>query len=125
MVVMIFSTSSNKTQTIGKNAGEDLDAGTLCQIGAYAPFIDKLSITIAPATEGHAYQMHSAFFTVADDKEVFQSAGAGSKSGGFNRVAMITLASTIDRVRLSIKYAEHKMQKLRLEFNPRKIGETG
>jgi hypothetical protein len=122
-----ITSSSNKTQTLPKQADQDhhtKQPDGLPKPDGYHPFIDKLSIVVTPLSvdEGDIY---NAIWTVLDDAEVFSDAGAKAKWGPFKVAKWINLTSTPERVRFHFGYVGKNAVKLRLEFNPRKIGSHG
>jgi hypothetical protein len=129
MVIKIIKkvTPSNKTQTLPKQADQDhhtKQPDELPKPDTYPPFIDKLSIVVTPLS-GHEGDIYNAIWTVLDDAEVFSDAGGKAKWGQFKVAKWITLESTPERVLFQFAYTNKKAVKLRLDFNPRKIGPHG
>jgi hypothetical protein len=117
-------TPSNKTQTLPKQSEQDhtKQPDGSAKPGGYHPFIDKLSIVVTPPGDD-AGDIHDAIWTVLDDAEVFSDAGGKTKWGKFKVAKWIKL--TTGRVLFQFAHADKKAQKVRLEFNPRKIGSQG
>jgi hypothetical protein len=117
---------SNKTQTLPKQADQDhtKQPDQLPKPEGYHPFIDKLSIVVTPLSE-HEEVIHDAIWTVLDDAEVFSNAGGKAKWGPFKVAKWIKLESTTERVLFQFAYTNKKAVKVRLDFNPRKIGPHG
>lgn len=126
MPITIKIKPSNKTKTHPKTTPQCPDKPHTADPhkAGPQPFIDKLSIVIKPPTEEDAYGIHSNIWTQFKDTSVFQSAGPKALKG-YNRVQLIALKSTPSRPLLQYRYVEHKAEQLRLEFNPRKLGEKG
>lgn len=127
MPIKIPKKTSHKPQTIGKNNNSEAEKANAkaATVGSYPPFIDKISITLKPAHAVHAKQIYQAVWTVIDDN-VLQNAGPKSKySGKYNGVKLISLPSTHHRVIFQFQHEDHQVVRIRLEFNPRKIGHQG
>jgi hypothetical protein len=126
MAIKIFKkvTPSNKTQTLPKQEEQDhtKQPDELPKPDGYHPFIDKISIVVTPLS-GHEGDIYNAIWTVLDDAEVFADAGGKTKWGPFKVAKWITLKN--GRVLFQFAYTGKKVVKLRLEFNPRKIGPHG
>lgn len=121
-MAVIFKTISNKTKTPGKNIIQE--AVSSPQGDVLMPFIDKLSIVVTPPHDDDAQAIHSNIWTQFEDTNVFQSAEAKALKG-WNAAKLIALKSCTARPLLQYRHAGKKAQKLRLEFNPRKIGSKG
>lgn len=121
--------SSNKTQTVGKIASEELGkppADTLLK-NQLRPFIDKISLILEPASDEDAYDFHSSIWASFDDKTVFQSAGPGALKG-WRRAQLISLKATTHRPLFQYTWEEGtpaKARRFRLDCNPRKLGAQG
>lgn len=116
---------SNKHQTLPEIPLNT--AITSPPIGSSAPgpqlIIDKLSITIKPASKDDAYSIHCAVYTAINDTSVFQS--PKKKGGQFQVVHEIALTTSAERVRFEYAHEAGLAVLCRLELNPSKLGEMG
>src|SRR5688572_57366 len=96
MPVTIIKKVSNKNQTHPKNQLPNPNGPSTADTkkAGQQPFIDKLSIVIAPRSEQAAYGMHSSILTQFQDKGLFQAAGKEALKG-YNRAQLIALESTL------------------------------
>jgi len=123
--------SSNKTKTLPENThtSRKKTPSAAVSTGGYIPFIDYLTIVIAPPTVEDAHALHSAYWTSVADEEAFKKAPRSQyPSKGFRHARSIVLASVLNHKKwpvIECSYAEKKVKKLRLVLNPRKIGEQG
>lgn len=119
---IIIPKKSNKTQTPGINS---LGKTNSHSKGPIKPFIDKISLVVTPVDDQDASEIHSAIWAQFEDNAVFQNAGNKPKTGGYNVVKLISLPGMPHRPYFSYKHAGGKAEKIRIEFNPRKIGGIG
>ena len=119
---------SNKAQTLLKAADKDYKEQS---VGSEAkkvltPFIDKISIVVTPKEED-AGNIFNAIWSQADNIEVFQDApGAKLATYKFAKRICLECVDTIKyRPIFQMAYAHKQTLKLRLEFNPRKLGPLG
>ena len=125
--VPLDAVSSNKNQTvpISDPAGEDPDPS----IGspdtqAPAPFIDKIAIVLTPKSAELAHQIHAMIYTsMTGDTEFFTSAGKPLK--GFRRAKLMVLPGHDERPRIDYSYQGELAGRVRIEFNPNKLGFWG
>ena len=111
---------SNKTETLPENHhAEDGSEQT-----GLKPFIDKISIVV-PISAEDGSDVFKEIWTQIQDTDVFQDAGPKAKNGGFKLAKRICLADSKEKPLLQLAYANKIAQKLRLEFNPRKVTPKG
>lgn len=79
--------------------------------------------------EEDAYDIHSNIWTQIKDGKVFQSAGQNALKGGWRRAQLIALESSSYRPLLQYRWEGKgptgKASRIRLDFNPRKLGAQG
>ncbi len=91
---------------------------------APAPFIDKIAVVLTPKSAELAHQIHSALYqALTNDTEFFQSVGKPAK--GFNRAKLIVLPHYDERPRIDYAFQHNLADRIRLEFNPSKLGADG
>jgi hypothetical protein len=110
---------SNKNQTHQENPTQNIGSSPPVP----CPFIDKISIVVT-FLDADASDVYNNIWGQIDDKSVFNDAGAKAK-GGYNIAKRLNLKSTPARPLFQFKYQDKKATRCRLEFNPRKLGETG
>ncbi|PIU06538.1 MAG: hypothetical protein COT28_21735 [Methylobacterium sp. CG08_land_8_20_14_0_20_71_15] len=88
------------------------------------PFIDKISIVVKPASEAEAVDIHNALWVAFYDKGTFNKAGPEA-SKGYQDARFVHLDSTAARPLIQYRGHNGKAELIRLEFNPRKLGEDG
>lgn len=122
MVIKITTkvTPSNKTETLPGKLPIDVAQGPSDLI----PFIDKITIVV-PILANNASGIYENIWAHVDDTDVFQDAGSKAKSGGFKFAKRISLPATTARPLFQLSYADKKAQKVRLDFNPRKVTPEG
>lgn len=93
--------------------------------GALTPFIDRISVVLTVPTIQEAYDIHSGIWAQFNDKELFKE---GAKSEEFpvgKRIALESLVKHKKWPLLQYKHADHKAEKLRVEFSPVDLGVIG
>jgi hypothetical protein len=119
--------SSNKNQTLPKYDHEHVEAGTLegpSALNAPTPFIDKIAVVLTITSTKLAQQIHSALYqAMTNDTEYFQSVAKHVK--GFQLGKLITMPGCEERVRIDYNFQNSLANRIRLEFNPAKLGFWG
>lgn len=131
MPIKITIKPSNKTQTLGKKTTEGTSEHptTPPPQSDFLPFIDKLSLVLEPASDSEAYAIHNNIWAQFMDTNTFQSAGPEALKG-WRRAKRIALNSTKHRPLLQYNWTGSKEEtgkasRMRLDFNPRKLGAKG
>jgi hypothetical protein len=115
---------SNKPKTLSKSpilTTASSPKGTT-QANSHTLLIDKLSLVLIPATEEHAEMIHSNIWIQVEDQEVFQST---RKMPGYSLVKLIAVDGHVDRPLLQYAHEAGKAKKIRIEFNPARLGAEG
>lgn len=120
MAIIIPKASSNKPKTNRKLTNP---ASPPSATPGLIPFIDKLSVVFTPANDEDAVSMHTAMKAAFTEKSIFKNAFI--QSGGFNEAKIILLPQSVQTPLIQYKYQKGRTQKIRLEFNPRKLGSDG
>ncbi|MEF2548336.1 hypothetical protein VQ045_14320 [Aurantimonas sp. E1-2-R+4] len=116
---------SNKTQTQPKN--DHPNSHTSPPTGPkpaseLIPFIDKLTVLVTPHSKGMAQAIHQTMVGAWDDKSFLQPA---PWLNGFNGGYAINLPNHEHQPRLYYRHAAGLAEKLRFDFNPSALGQTG
>ena len=118
--------SSNKNQTLQKSdhtdsKGDDPSGGGSSEP---KPIIDQLSIVLTITSAELAKEVHGTLYTaLTGDTEFFQSIGKPLK--GFQRTKRIVLSTSGERPRIDYSYQVGLANRVRLDFNPAKLGADG
>ena len=120
MPILIPKASSNKPKTNRKLTNP---ASPPSATPGLIPFIDKLSVVFTPANDEDAESMHTVMKAAFTEKSIFKNAFI--QSGGFNESKIIILPQSVQTPLIQYKYQKGRTQKIRLEFNPRKLGSEG
>lgn len=121
MAIKLIKVPSNKLKTTVKMTDQPDAASTN---SSPTPFIDKLSIMVTPANVDDAHAMHHAMKVAFASKTEFQSAGYEAKKG-YNDAKLVPVKGSEQRPLIQYRYSEGKTEKVRIEFNPRKLGVDG
>ncbi|TXN72839.1 hypothetical protein [Methylobacterium sp. WL6] len=126
-IKIVHKGSSNKNQTGAESsflpAKPIGEAATTITVSP--PFIDKISIVVKPANDADAENIHKALWTAFLDKADFQLASAQA-TNGYHAARLINIKSTPARPLIQYRRSEPgKAERIRLEFNPRKLGGEG
>jgi len=119
--------SSNKQESLPEYDHEHIEAGTLkgpTPPDVPVPFIDKITVILTIKSPELAQQTHADLYqAMTNDTEFFQSVGKPIK--GFQRAKQIVFSSHKERVRIDYSYQNKFADRIRLEFNPSKLGYWG
>jgi hypothetical protein len=121
MPILIPKASSNKPKTNPKlpdKPSEPSDADDVI------PFIDKLSVIIKPANADDAHDMYHAMKTAFSAKSLYEPVFF-NPNGGFKESKQIVLEGFKQKPLIQYLYYNETVEKIRLEFNPRKLGVEG
>jgi len=129
MVLMYFK--KGKVSNKGKTLPEKLDEGPQEPIKPpppahhLKPFIDKISIVVSFPDDEEAKLIYKAIHKYENDPAVFVYAGPKTKWGKFNFAKRIPLTKSSQQPLFQAESKFTKTSKIRLEFNPRKVGADG
>jgi hypothetical protein len=123
-VLIKIKVPSNKHQTLPENTCTKAFTSPPIASLSTGPIlsIDKLSITLTPATQQEAIAINALVYGWLNETEVFQQA---AKANGFSLSKMIALPSTAERVRFDYRREGSEARCCRFEMNPSKIGAIG
>lgn len=111
---------SNKNHIVGKTAASGDESH-----GAIRPFIDKITLLLHLSDYEEADEIHKSIWVQLAEKPLFQSAGSKAAKG-YKRSCFLALETTHHRVLFQYDWdgppGQAVATKLRLEFNPRKLG---
>lgn len=125
-VKIVHKSSSNKSQTGAKSGHLDPPPGKKPGLTGVVsqPFIDKITIVVKPATEQDAAEMHSGQFVAFKDTSMFLKTDPITASG-YQGARFVHIESSKARPLIQFKSYSKKLQSIRIEFNPRKLGTDG
>lgn len=125
-LIIIKKGKSNKTGSIPKSddPGSPSPVSAAKGNGFPTPFVDKISLVMEPPSKHEASSMYSTGYQqLTNSPDVFVS--GGKPLGGFKLVKLIALDGFSERPRLDYAYADKLFSKMRIEFNPSRLGPAG